>query len=241
MPSHHVVFDVVGTCFTFDAFFAAIESRLGPRLRAHNIQPQLFGYAWMEAAEREYAYLSMSHRYRPFLDIFGAIFYRTLWFSGMEDPRSFASDEDRDYLIKGYRQLLPREGVYRAMQSLRDAGFTVWCFTSGDVRRVRGYFLRSMIQMPEENIVSCDNSQLAKPALEAYQEVLSKFDEGDVVWFAAAHMWDVSAAKSAGFRGAYCTAWEKESCSEIFGEMDVTADSLHELAAQIIAASQNRG
>ena len=198
MPSKHVVFDVVGTCFTFDAFFAAIETRLGDRLRAHNINPQLFGYAWMEAAEREYAYLSMSHRYRPFLDIFGAIFYRTLGFSGMKDPRSFASDEDRDCLIESYHQLQPREGVDRAVQSLRDAGFTVWCFTTGDVARVRGYFLRSGIDMPVENFVSCDKTRLAKPALEAYQEVLSKFDEGDVLWFAAAHMWDVSAAKAVG-------------------------------------------
>lgn len=197
MPSKHVVFDVVGTCFTFDAFFAAIETRLGDGLRAHNVNPQLFGYAWMEAAEREYAYLSMSHRYRPFLDIFGAIFYRTLWFSGMKDPRSFASDEDRESLIESYHQLQPREGVDRAVQSLRDAGFTVWCFTTGDVARVRGYFLRSGIDMPVENFVSCDKTRLAKPALEAYQEVLSKF-ESDVLWFAAAHMWDVSAAKAAG-------------------------------------------
>ncbi|KAK1145756.1 hypothetical protein N8T08_003994 [Aspergillus melleus] len=236
-PTKHVVFDVVGTCFTFDAFFSAIESRLGPRFRAHCIQPKLFGYAWMEAAEREYAYLSMSHRYQPFLAIFGAIFYRTLGFAGIANPRSFASDEDKEFLIGSYHQLQPREGVDRAIQSLRDAEFTVWCFTTGDVSRVRGYFLSSGIEVPVENFVSCDKGQLAKPALEAYQQVMSRFDRSEVLWFAAAHMWDVSAAKTAGFRGAYCTAWEKESCSEIFGEMDVTADSLPELAAQIISAT----
>lgn len=50
--------------------------------------------------------------------------------------------------------------------------------------------------------------------------------------------WDVSAAKRAGFRGAYCTVWEKEACSELFGgEMEVMADTLEEMADGIIAAT----
>lgn len=49
--------------------------------------------------------------------------------------------------------------------------------------------------------------------------------------------WDVSAAKRAGFRGAYCSIWEKEACSELFGDMDVMSDTLEELADAIIAAS----
>jgi len=48
----------------------------------------------------------------------------------------------------------------------------------------------------------------------------------------------VSAAKRAGFRGAYCSVWEKEACSELFGgEMDVMSNTLEELADGIIAAS----
>lgn len=50
--------------------------------------------------------------------------------------------------------------------------------------------------------------------------------------------WDVSAAKRAGFRGAYCSVWEKEACSDLFGgEMDVMSDTLEELADGIIAAT----
>ncbi|KAL4890097.1 HAD-like domain-containing protein [Aspergillus ambiguus] len=194
----NVVFDVVGTCFTFSAFFATIEAQIGEKLRGQCVHPQAFGYAWMEAAEREYAYLSMSKRYQPFLDVFDAIFYRTLWFCGINEPRTFASDEDKATLIASYHNLEPRDGLHEAVQKLRDAGFTVWCLTTGDVGRVRGYFLRNGIEMPEENFVSCDQGQLAKPALEAYQRVLAKFNEGDELWFAAAHSWDVSAAKAAG-------------------------------------------
>lgn len=39
------------------------------------------------------------------------------------------------------------------------------------------------------------------------------------------------------FKSAWCSVWEKEQCTEIFGEADVTADSLPELADKIIAAS----
>jgi len=39
------------------------------------------------------------------------------------------------------------------------------------------------------------------------------------------------------FKAAWCSVWEKEQCEDIFGEMDVTADSLPELAEKIIAKS----
>lgn len=37
------------------------------------------------------------------------------------------------------------------------------------------------------------------------------------------------------FIGAYCHIWEKESLSELFGKMDVMADTLPEMADKIIA------
>ena len=69
----------------------------------------------------------------------------------------------------------------------------------------------------------------------AYRSVLENFAPEDDKWFAAAHMWDVSAAVRAGFRGAYCTIYEKESCEEIFGaKMKVVADFLPDMAKAII-------
>lgn len=38
------------------------------------------------------------------------------------------------------------------------------------------------------------------------------------------------------FKGAYCTVYEKQALPELFGEMEVTADSLPEMAAGIIAS-----
>lgn len=39
------------------------------------------------------------------------------------------------------------------------------------------------------------------------------------------------------FKGAWCSVWEKEACEEVFGEIDVKADTLPEMADKIIAAS----
>jgi 2-haloacid dehalogenase len=53
--------------------------------------------------------------------------------------------------------------------------------------------------MPEENLLSCDSTMIGKPAPEAYKPLLEKLRmEGGEPWFAAAHMWDVSAARSTG-------------------------------------------
>ncbi|KAE8383851.1 HAD-like domain-containing protein [Aspergillus bertholletiae] len=237
-PKKHVVFDVVGTCVSFDAFYNCIDRVIGDKLRTQCITPRFFGFSWMTAAELEFTFLSISERYRPYKEVITALFYRTLYMAGVEDPRSFATDAERDQCVQGYSELELRPGTRECFAKLREAGFTVWCLTTGDTRRVRGYFERAGVDMPLENFISCDSQGVAKPALAAYRPAMERFAAEDVKWFAAAHMWDVSAAVRVGFRGAYCTVYEKESCAEIFDiQMEVLADSLPEMADKIIAAS----
>ncbi|KAL3472046.1 HAD-like domain-containing protein [Aspergillus californicus] len=234
----HVVFDVVGTCVSFDAYFSAIDRTIGARLRANNITPQFFGYSWMTAAELEFTFLSISERYRPYKRILEAVFYRTLWMAGVQNPRDLATDAERDECIQGYWSLQLRSGVKECFEKLRKEGFTVWCLTTGDLARVRGYFEQGGVDMPEANVISCDSKGMAKPALGAYRPVFDQFAPDADKWFAAAHMWDVSAAVKVGFRGAYCTIYEQDPCLEIFDtEMDVVADSLPDMADMIIKAS----
>jgi 2-haloacid dehalogenase len=74
----NVVFDVVGTFVSYDNFFKVIDYRLEGKLRAEGITPKLLGFAWMEVAEREYTYLSMSGGYVPFWSVSQPLFYRML-------------------------------------------------------------------------------------------------------------------------------------------------------------------
>jgi 2-haloacid dehalogenase len=237
-PAKHVVFDVVGTCVSFDAFYSRIDATIGEKLRQQTITPKNFGFTWQTVAEIEFTFLSISERYKQYKDVLRSMFYRTLWLSGVSDPRNFATDDERERCIEGYSLLELRPGCAEAIQILRDGGFNVWCFTTGDLTRVRGYFQRSGVDMPPENFVSCDTKGVAKPALAAYRSVLQQFPAEDQKWFAAAHMWDVSAAVKTGFTGAYCTVYEKEPCQEIFDEeMAVMADTLPEMAEGIVKAS----
>ncbi|ORY65553.1 haloacid dehalogenase-like hydrolase [Pseudomassariella vexata] len=237
VSSKNVVFDVVGTLISYDHLFEAIDARLGPRLREAGIQPKLLGCCWIETAEREYTYLSLSNRYVSFLECMNALFYRMLHYSGISEPRKFCTKEDVEYLMAEWRKLDLRPGAAECVSKLREAGFTVWCFTAGDLERVGGYFKRAGVDMPAANLLSCDTQGKAKPIPEAYKPILEKFADGEGrPWFAAAHMWDVSTARTIGFKGAYTTILEAEPLHEIFGDMDVVAPSLPEMADAIIAA-----
>ncbi|KAJ5554770.1 hypothetical protein N7535_007216 [Penicillium sp. DV-2018c] len=238
MSSKHVVFDIVGTLVSYDRIFDAIDTRLGDRLRAEGIKPRLLGYTWTESAEREYTNLSLAKSYVPFGEVFRALFYRMLYAAGIEEPRTWASPEDLEYIMQEYQLLELRPGAAECIQKLRDAGFTFWGFTASDVKTVGGYFKNAGVPMPVENLLSCDDAGVGKPDLGSYRPLLEKLRSesgGKTPWFAAAHMWDVSAARKAGFKGAWCGVWEKEPLSELFGEMDVLDDTLVGMADKIIA------
>ncbi|KAF4947602.1 hypothetical protein FGADI_10283 [Fusarium gaditjirri] len=234
----HVVFDVVGTCVSFDAFYNGIDRVIGEKLAAKSITAHAFGYTWMTAAELEFTFLSVSERYRPYKEVLRALFYRTLFMVGVAAPGELVTDAERDDCVQAYSALELRPGAKECFEILRDAGFTVWCLTTGDTKRVGGYFERAGVDMPAENLISCDGQGVAKPALAAYRPTLARFAPDDVKWFAAAHMWDVSAAVKVGFRGAYCTIYEQDPCAEIFdAQVEVMADTLPEMAKGIVQAS----
>lgn len=195
----NIVFDVVGTLVSYDKILEGLETRLGDRLRAEGIKPKLLVYTWLEAAEREYTYLSMSHRYKTFSVVMEAIFFRMLWMAGISEPRDFATESDIKFIMAEHKKLEMRPGAKECVQKLRDAGFTVWAFTAGDLSRVGGYFTAAGVEMPAENLISCDSIKIGKPSPDAYAPLLKQLNLDGQPWFAAAHMWDVSAARSIGY------------------------------------------
>jgi 2-haloacid dehalogenase len=232
----HIVFDIVGTLVSYEHFFAVIDQRLGPKLKPHNISARLLGFAWLESAERECRYLSISGAYVPFAKVVESIFFRILHFAGVAEPRSVASEEDVKYFIQEYKKCEVRPGAKECVDMMKKAGWTVWAFTSGDRERVMGYFERGNVDIDGEHVVTCDEIGVGKPDLQAYEKLKGKMgvdNTAENLWFAAAHGWDVSAAGRAGFRTAYCLVLEKEALEDVFGKMDVVADTLPELAEKV--------
>jgi 2-haloacid dehalogenase len=234
--SKQIVFDIVGTLVSHDHFYAVIDQRLGPALKPHNISAQLFGFAWLESAEREYTFLSLSGKYVPFAQVFEAIFFRVLHFAGVSDPRSLASEDDVKYFIQEYKKCEVRSGAKECIDKFKEAGWTVWAFTSGDRERVMGYFEKGSINIDGAHIVTCDEVGVGKPEIKAYEKLKDKIGVKEDLWFAAAHGWDVSAAGRAGFKTAYCTVLEKEPLEDVFGKMSIVTETLPELASKVVAA-----
>ncbi|KAK4495851.1 hypothetical protein PRZ48_013119 [Zasmidium cellare] len=236
----NVVFDVVGTLVGYEAMFRATDERLGDKLRAEGIKPLLLCQIWLETAEREYTYLSMSGKYVGFAEVVQAIFWRMLFKAGIAEPRQFASSDDvQSIMDHGYKKLEMRPGARECIEKLREAGFQVWALTAADRSGCAAYFEQAGIDFPYENLLSCDSSSIGKPDPESYKPLLNQLSSGTQPrpWFAAAHMWDTSAAQRVGFRGAFCTVFEKEPLTEIFGEVDVVSSTLPGMAEGIIAAS----
>ncbi|KAF4996452.1 hypothetical protein FGRMN_4509 [Fusarium graminum] len=237
MSSKVVVFDIVGTIVSYDKLIEALDEELGDKLRAEGIKPSLLINLWVSDAEREYTNLSITNRYVAFDKLFSSLFYRMLWLAGIQEPRSFANDSNIQRIMEGYHALEPRPDAKECFEKLRCAGFEVRGLTAGDYDRVLSYFSKSGIEMPREDLVSCDSFGVGKPDLNAYKSTYDQFKDAAELWFCAAHMWDVSSAKQVGFKSAYCSVLEKEACVDIFGNMDVMSDSLTEMADKIIQAS----
>ncbi|KAF5625320.1 2-haloalkanoic acid dehalogenase [Fusarium tjaetaba] len=198
-PNKNVIFDVVGTLVSYEHLYEAIKIRLRDKLFPRGIQPTLLGICWLEMAERESTYLSLHGHYVHFLKLFEALFYRYLHYAGVENPRSVATAEDIAYLMDEFKELKLRNGAEECVRKLRDAGFTVWYFTTGDIFRVAEYFEKAGVDMPAENLLSCDTAGVAKPCSEAYGPILKRLSTSESKpWFAAAHLWDASGAQSAG-------------------------------------------
>lgn len=235
MPKN-IIFDIVGTLVSYESFFSTIQSHLGAKLETYNIPARLLGFAWLESAEREYTFLSLSGKYVPFGLVFEKVFWRVLFSAGVEEPRNVATENDIKFLIGEYRKCEAREGAKECIDKLKENGWTVWAFTSGDRERVTGYFKAGNIAIDSANIITCDDIGVGKPELRAYEKVREKIGlaKDEEAWFAAAHGWDVSAAGRAGFKTAYCTLLEKEPLEEVFGKTDVVADGLEELAEKVV-------
>lgn len=194
----HIVFDIVGTCVGYDAFYSAIEERLGDKLRGQGIKPELFGYAWMETAERECISFDVWGRYVQFKKIFGPLLFRMLGIAWYREATRVRHRRGRGVYREQLSQAESSAGRSRMHIPTTGSRLHHRGLTSGDAERVQGYLSANGIDIAAENLVTCDSIGKTKPAPEVYKYMLDKLAGAEQVWFAAAHMWDSTAAKHNG-------------------------------------------
>lgn len=85
-----VCFDVLGTCFSFEAAIEAIEDRLGPRLKAIGVDPKTLFFSWFYAAQRDFSYCSTVGHYQSI----ATVLKHTLKRYQQGSPSKLAPDAD---------------------------------------------------------------------------------------------------------------------------------------------------
>jgi 2-haloacid dehalogenase len=239
MPS--VSFDVIGTCFAFDTPIAKITALLGPTLTTHSISPESLFFVWFYSAQRDFTYLSLSNAYVPIATVLRTTFRRAVLTLGL--PATAIPDGAADALMGAFKSLTPHPGLKACVEGLRGRGWNVLAVTNGGAETSQGYFRGAGIEMQDGDVLSCDEIKVAKPDVKVYENarrVLAERAEGKGEgekgerWFVAAHAWDLVAARKAGFRTAFLDYEEHDPVTEVFGEFDVYASSMEELAEKLL-------
>ena len=144
------------------------------------------------------------------------------------------SDEDKQQILGGMRELPPHPEVAESLSRLRDAGLRLATLTNStqqvaeaqmDNSGLRGYF---------EQLLSADAVRRLKPAPEPYRMAAETLgiDVGEIR-LVAAHAWDVAGALRAGCAAAF-VARPGMVLDPLVQRPDVVGADLREVADRIL-------
>ncbi|GAA6004203.1 hypothetical protein JCM10207_002480 [Rhodosporidiobolus poonsookiae] len=262
-----IAFDVLGTCFSFapavEALVAAFPERKLEREHARAVVED-----WFHSSQRDFTYLSMNGSYTPIAALLRANLPRTLYMSSLLAPPSFpsaalsAADEERVAPVLGaLGRLDPRPGLREAsallfaLSAAKDEGGPVFkplAATNGGLESTRKLFALALGEEEASRwgYFSCDEAQVAKPDRRVYEAVwrraaevgASGAEEGKERrgWFVASHVWDLHAARLAGFQTAFVAYEEHLSLADVWGAPDVVARDLEEAVRRIVELELER-
>jgi 2-haloacid dehalogenase len=234
--SKSICFDVLGTCFGFDAAIKAIDARLGPQLKSVGVDPKTFFFSWFYAAQRDFTYTSIVGSYTPIAQILQKTIRRAC---RIVDFTGDVSDDDISAIMNAVKSLEARPGLKECYDGLRDAGWNVYGVTNGGKETSLNYYKQAGVQLDQQHCLSCDDLKRAKPDVKVYENasqiVAAAGCTGQQRYFVAAHAWDLIAARKAGFKTAYVDYEEHDPITDVFGEFDVYASTMTELLEKLKA------
>lgn len=207
-------------------------------------------HSWFYAAQRDFTYTSMCGSYTPIASVLRQTVRRAFAIVDFPDPEINVSGEDVDAIMSEIKKLPAREGLRDIFDGLRMEGWDVYAVTNGGKEGSLKYFELANVQLDEDHLLSCDDIKVAKPDPKVYENanqwLESRGCEASAVgksqeavgqrWFVAAHSWDLTAAKKAGFRTAWVAHEEHDPCNSLFGEFDIHAKDLKECLEKMKAA-----
>ena len=144
------------------------------------------------------------------------------------------SDEDKQQIVGGMRELPPHPEVAESLSRLRDSGLRLATLTNSTQQVAEAQMENSGLRCYFEQLLSADAVRRLKPAPEPYHmaaEVLGV--EVGEIRLVAAHAWDVAGALRAGCAAAF-VARPGMVLDPLVQRPDVVGADLREVADRII-------
>lgn len=144
------------------------------------------------------------------------------------------SDNDKQGILMGMRELPPHPEVPEALDRLRDAGFRVAALTNSTQEVAEAQLEYAGLTEKFEKILSADTAKRIKPAPAPYRMAAKSLGISErELRLVAAHAWDVAGAMRAGCAAAFVA---RQPFDPLVEEPDVMGADLSEVADGIIAA-----
>ncbi|MDQ3568848.1 MAG: haloacid dehalogenase type II [Actinomycetota bacterium] len=146
------------------------------------------------------------------------------------------SDEDRQHILSGMRELPPHPEVEASLQRLRDNGFRLAALTNSTGQVAEAQLEYASLTDYFEQTLSADTVKRLKPAPEPYRMAAESLGvDVNEIRLIAAHAWDVAGALRAGCAAAF-VARPGMVFDPLVEPPDVMGADLSEVADGIIEA-----
>ena len=150
------------------------------------------------------------------------------------------SDEDRQKILGGMRELPAHPEVAESLERLREAGFRLATLTNSTRQVAEAQMDNSGLRDYFEQILSADDVQRLKPAPEPYRMAAESLGVGvEGVRLVAAHAWDVAGALRAGCAAAF-VARPGMVLDPLVERPDVVGADLREVADRILRVDSGK-
>ena len=148
------------------------------------------------------------------------------------------SDEEKQQILGGMRELPPHPEVVESLSRLREAGLQLATLTNSTRQVAEGQMENSGLRDYFEQILSADDVRRLKPAPEPYRMAAESLGvEVEGIRLVAAHAWDVAGALRAGCAAAF-VARPGMVLDPLVKRPDVVGADLREVAKRILEAEK---
>jgi 2-haloacid dehalogenase len=185
--------------------------------------------AWFQQLLQSALVATVTSAYSDFGTIGGAALQMTAARRGVQ-----LSDEDRQQILGGMRELPAYPEVRESLELLRDAGLRLAALTNSTAEVAEAQLTNAGIRDLFEQALSADMVKRLKPAPEPYRMAAEKLGvEVGQVRLIAAHAWDVAGALRAGCAAAF-VARPGMVLDPVVEPPDVVGANLREVAERIL-------